>query len=178
MTMPTAAYQIVVFTACHSISGEIFLNKRLSDFLNDKRETTVTIRNASVARLQDPARVLHKGYLSILPKTSIVMAFEPPQPTIPRPKGFFVPQKDKFDVFATTDNLEILGIVQSTSPLDLKNILATLAHSFLPFTQATVTLTQNPQIALRQKAVLVNIEHIRFISEVPTPKTSVAVKDS
>lgn len=177
MTMPTASYQIVIFTACHSITGEIFLNKRLSDYLNDKRETTVSMRNVNVARLQEPGRILHKSYTSIVPKTAIVMAFEPPQPTIPRPKGFFVPQRDKFDVFAVTDNLEVRGVIQTTSPLDLKNILSSLAHSFLPFTQATVTVPQNPHITLQQRTVLVSVEHIRFISEVPTPKTTVPVKD-
>lgn len=177
MTMPLAAYQVVIFTACHSITGDLFLNKRLSDFLNDKRETTISMRNVSVARLQDPAKILHRTYTALIPKTAIAIAFEPPQTTVPRPKGLFVPPKDKFDIYALTENLEVRGVIQTSTPLDLKNILASLAHSFIPVTQATVALTQNPHVALHQKAVLLNIEHIRFIGEVRDLKSSVPSKD-
>ena len=84
MVDTTIPFQIVLFTQHYSISGGLFLREqRLSDFLNDQRDSTILLRNASVARLEDPAKILEKTPFSIIPKAGIVLAFEPPQKTTP-----------------------------------------------------------------------------------------------
>ena len=84
MVDTSLSFQIVLFTEHYSITGGLFLREqRLSDFLNDRRDSTILLRNASMARLEDPAKIIEKTPFSIIPKAGIVLAFEPPQKTTP-----------------------------------------------------------------------------------------------
>ncbi len=165
MTGTTISYQIVIFTHQHSINGEIFLHdQRLSDYLNDRREKNVILRNASVARLENPGRVLEKTQVSLVPKSGIVLAFEPLQKA-PFPPRFIKYPKDKYDVFLILEGMEVRGEVHMQGPLDFSNLLADAGESFLPVTQATVTIEANPSFLLKRDAVLVNTERIRFLGK-------------
>jgi len=172
MPETTIPYQIVVFTQYHSISGGLFLrDQRLSDHLNDRRDTTLSLRNVNVARLDEPAKILERSLFSIIPKAGIVLAFEPPQKTIVPQKRFIKYPKDKYEVFIVTDGLEIRGQLNVTGPLDLRTAITNASASFLPITQATVTLKAAPALVVKRDAVLVNAQRIRFIGEVE-PKTA------
>jgi hypothetical protein len=171
MAGTTIPYQIVIFTHHHSINGGIFLHdQRLSDYLNDRREKNLMLRNASVARLENPARVLEKTQVSILPKSGIVLAFAPSQ-TSPFPPRFIKYPKDKYDIFIILDGMEVRGEVHIPGPLDFLNLLADAGDSFLPLTKATVIIEDNPSFPLKQEAVLVNTQRILVISklELQTP---------
>ena len=101
MVDTTVPYQIVIFTQDHSISGGVFLhNQRLSDLLNDTRDSNMMLRNASVARLDNPAKVLEKTQVTFIPKSGIVLAFEPPQP-VPQPSSprYIKYPKERYDIF-------------------------------------------------------------------------------
>jgi len=165
MTGTTIPYKIVIFTHQHSIIGGIFLHdQRLSDYLNDRREKNVLLRDASVARLENPGRVLEKTQVSILPKSGIVLAFEAPQ-TAPLPPRFIKYPKDKYDVFIILDGMEVQGEVHIPGPLDFMNLLADAGESFLPLTHATVTIEANPSFPLKQETVLVNTQRILAIGK-------------
>jgi hypothetical protein len=167
MPETTIPYQIVVFTQHHSISGGLFLrDQRLSDHLNDRRDTTIGLRNVSVARLEEPAKILERSLFSTVPKDGIVIAFEPPQKTIIPQKRFIKYPKDKYEVFIVTDGMEIRGQLNVTGPLDLRTAITNASASFLPITQATVTLRAAPALIVKRDAVLVNAHRIRFIGEV------------
>ncbi len=102
-------FQVVLFTQHYSISGGLFLREqRLSDFLNDRRDTIILMRNTSVARLEQPAKILEKTASSIIPKAGIVLAFEPPQKTTPQTRFIKYP-KQKYDVFLALDGMEVHG---------------------------------------------------------------------
>jgi hypothetical protein len=139
--------------------------------LNDRRDTTISLRNASVARLEEPAKTLERSLFSIVPKAGIVLAFEPPQKIIIPQKRFIKYPKDKYEVFIVTDGMEIRGQLNVTGPLDLRTAITNASASFLPITQATVTLKAAPALVVKRDAVLVNAQRIRFIGEVE-PKTA------
>jgi hypothetical protein len=50
--------------------------------------------------------------------------------------------------------------------MDLLHLLADAGESFLPITQATVSIEANPNLLLRREAVVVNTQRIRFLGEV------------
>jgi hypothetical protein len=171
MVGTTIPYDIVIFTHQIFISGTIFLrDQRLSDFLNDRNEKKVVVRNASVARLDNPGKVLEKTLMAILPKSGIVLAFELPQ-QVAQPPRFIKYPKEKFEVFLILDGMEVRGEVHMVGSLDLLQILVDSGDSFLPITQATVAIEANPNFLLRQEAVVVNTQRILFIGEVE-PKTT------
>jgi hypothetical protein len=171
MVEATVSTQIVIFTHDYSISGGLFLNeRRLSDFLNDRRDTTILLRNAGIARLEEPAKILEKTTSSIIPKAGIVLVFEPPQPINPANRRLIKYPKAKYDIFLATDGLEIHGHINLLGPLDLRQAIMNAAESFIPITEASVTFKVNPVFVLKQDAVLVNAQRIRFMGEVDQPK--------
>jgi hypothetical protein len=170
MVDTTFPYQIVILTQDYSIAGGLFLHEqRLSDFLNDKRDTTILLRNASVARLEEPGKILEKTTFSIIPKAGMVLAFEPPQKTTPLTRHIIKYPKQKYDVFVAMDSLEIHGKLNVQGPLDLRQAITNMAESFIPITDAIVTLKGNPGMVIRREAVLVNVQRIRFLGEVTPP---------
>jgi hypothetical protein len=163
-------FEIVIFTHQIFISGTIFLrDQRLSDFLNDRNEKKVVVRDASVARLENPGKVLEKTPLAILPKSGIVLAFALPQNRAQPPRFIKYP-KEKFDVFLILDGMEVRGEIHMVGSQDLLQVLVDAGDSFLPITQATVAIEANPNFLLRHEAVVVNTQRILCIGEVE-PKT-------
>jgi hypothetical protein len=159
-------YQIVLLTQDYSFTGGLFLREqRLSDFLNDRRDSTILLRNASVARLEDPAKIIEKTPFSIVPKVGIVLAFEPPQKTTPQGRPVLKYPKQKYDVFLAMDSMEVHGKLNVQGPLNLRQAVTNMAQSFIPITEAIVTLNANPNLILKREAVLVNVQRIRFLGE-------------
>lgn len=172
-------YQVVIFTQQHSISGVVFLrDQRLSDFLNDRREKNVMLRNAKVARLANPAKVLEKTQISIVPKSGIVLAFEPPQKTSPPVRRFIKYSKQRYEVFIILDGMEVRGAIHVQGALDLLRIMADSGDSFLPITQASVSIEANPVLLLQREAVVINTQRIRSIGEVQSKSSTEPIPTS
>jgi hypothetical protein len=166
MVDTTVPYQVVAITEHYSISGGLFLReRRLSDFLNDKRDSSIMLRNVTVSRLEEPAKVLEKVTFSVVPKTGIELVFEPPQKTTPAGRQYVKYPKQKYDVFLALDGMEVRGKMNVQGPLNLQHTIANLAESFLPITEAVVTFKVNPALILKREAVLINVQRIRFLGE-------------
>lgn len=164
-------YQVVILTARHSISGALALqDQRLSDFLNDRRDTAMRLLETQVARLNEPSKVIQRNPEAVIPKALIAIAFEPPQKAIPLSKRLFgYVRKQQYDVFLTLEGLEVHGILHTTGDLDLRRFLVTTQDSFLPITRATVYLDANDRYVIEQDAILVNARLIRYIAPKSSP---------
>ena len=129
------------------------------------------VRNGSVALLNDPAKILEKTTNSIVPKAGIVVAFEPVKKTSPLGPKFIKYPKQKYDVFLALDGMEVHGKLNQPGPLDMRNAITNSAVPFIPITSATLTLDNNPGLVIKREAVLVNVQHIRFVGnlEAQTP---------
>ena len=159
-------YQIVILTPDYSITGGLFLKeKRLSDFLNEKLDSTILLRNSTIARLEEPARIIEKTDMAVIPKAGMVLAFEPPQKTTPAGRQYFKYPKQKYDVFLAMDGMEVHGKLNVRGPLNVRQAITDLSNSFMPITDAIVTLRANPGFMIKREAVLVNVQRIRFIGE-------------
>jgi hypothetical protein len=165
-------YSVVILTARHSISGELRLyDQRLSDHLNDRRDTTITLRDTQIARLTDPGKVIAKNDMAVIPKAWIVVAFEPPQKAIPPAKRFYgYVRKQTHEVFMVLEAMEVRGTLHTTSALDLRRIITNSTEAFLPLTKAAVILGVNDRYVIEQEAVMVNASLIRYIAEGSRPE--------
>jgi hypothetical protein len=165
------SYSIVVLTARHSISGELRLREqRLSDYLNDRRETTITLRDTRIARLTDPGKIIQKNDLAVIPKAWAIVAFEPPQKAIPPAKRFYgYVRKQMHAVFIVLEAMEVRGTLHTTSDLDLRRVMTISTDPFLPLTKAVVTLAVNDRFIIEQEAVMINSSLIRYIAKVEAP---------
>jgi hypothetical protein len=160
-------YQIVMFTSRHSITGELVLkDKRLSDHINERVDTMLNLRNVTISRLDNPARILHKITTAVIPKSGIVLIFEPAQKAIPPSNRFFgYIKKEKHEVFMVMDGMEVRGILHTQINPDFRLVLVNSPDAFLPITQATIHLEANPDMTFSQEAILFNTQRVRFIGK-------------
>jgi hypothetical protein len=167
MVDTTIPCQIVILMQEYLISGGIYLREqRLSDFLNDKRENNIMLRNAGVARLEDPAKVLEILPIAFIPKTGVLLVFEPPQPVQHNIPRFIKYPKEKYSVFFVMEGIEARGEIHMQQALDLHQVMAGPTLTFLPITHASVNTKANSNFLLNQETIMVNLLHIRFIGEV------------
>ncbi len=160
-------YNIVVLLPQHSITGELVLStQRLSDYLNDQWTSSIILENAVISHVSDPGKTIDWHLVAIVPKATVVAAFEPPQKAIPYAKrlcGYV--RKQTYQVFLILNGMNVQGTLHSSGDLDLHRILATTSDSFLPITQATVTLQTKERFVIEQDAIMVNTRLIRYMSE-------------
>lgn len=162
------AYQVVILTPFHSISGALlFRDQRLSDFLNDRRDTVISLRDVTVSRLDEPGKVLQKHPAAVVPKSHAVIAFEPPQTAIPPAKRFYgYVKKEAHDVFIIAEEMEVRGTLHTVGSLDLRRALVMPDQMFLPITKAVVSLLSNTKYVIEQDAIMVNATRIQYIGKV------------
>jgi hypothetical protein len=167
MADTTIPYQIVVFTRQHSVSGGVFLHEqRVSDYLNDSRDTNVMLRNTTVARLDNPAKIIEKTLISFIPKSGIVVAFEPPQKGPPPVQRFIKYPKAKYEVFLLAEGgMEVRGNIHMHGVLDLVHIFSPTSPMFIPITEANIVIGSKPDFMINQLTLLVNVRTIQFIGE-------------
>jgi len=160
-------YQIVIFTYRHCITGETVLkDKRLSDHVNERVDTMLALRNVTVARLENPAHILHRMVTAVVPKTGIVLIFEPAQKAIPPSNRFFgYIKKEKHEVFLIMEGMEVRGVLHTQLNPDFRGILFNSLDAFLPITQATIHLEANPGMTIHQEAIMINNQRIRFLGK-------------
>lgn len=169
MVEESVSYSVVVLTARYSITGELlFRGQRLSDFMNDRRETVISLRNVQVARLSEPGKILQTHPAAVVPKSWVGIVFEPPQKAIPPSKRLYgYVRKESHEVFLMLEEMEVRGTLHTTSNLDLRRILTgTIGESFLPVSNAIVTLGDHERYIIEQEAIMVNANLIRYIAKV------------
>lgn len=175
------SYEVVFFTPSHSISGELTLsNRRLSDFLNDRRESGVIVRKTAVARLSEPGKIIEQHPTAAISKSSIVIAFEPSQKVAEmaarRLSGFV--SKKTYEVFLAMEGMDVRGFVHATSDLDLQRLVATPSESFFALTQPVITLHANDRYVIKPEATVVNVHHVRYAGRVePRPNAEAEAED-
>jgi hypothetical protein len=173
--------KVVIFTNRHSITGEMAVKeKRLSDQINERVDTMLALSNVTIARLDNPAQVLHIMQTAVVPKAGIVLIFEPPQKTVlPTNRFFGYIKKEKYEVFLTLDGMEVRGILHTQPNPDFRVVLVNSPDAFLPITQASIRLDANPGMKINQDAILINTQRVRFVGklDIKTPTIPLSPKE-
>lgn len=172
-TVEPITFNVVILTARHFISGEmLFRDKRLSDALNDRLESVVSLRKVQVARLSEPGKILEIHSAAIVQKAWVIIAFEPPQKAIPATKRFYgYVKKQQHDVFMVLEGMEVRGTLHTQGDLDLRRLITSSGDIFLPLTNAMVSLYGNERFVVEQEVIMVNGHLIRYFAKVENPKT-------
>lgn len=159
---------VVVITQSHSISGVVLVrDQRLSDLLNDRRDSIVHVLDAEVTRLGQARKIEHARQ-AIVAKDNLGLVFEQQnQATTSAKRPFAYTVKQQYEVFLLCEGLEVRGTMFSRGNLDvleLHRFVATSGERFMPVTNAVVTLPGG-QAFQKQAGVLVNVARIHFISK-------------
>ncbi len=161
-------YRVVILTTRHSITGDLLLlDQRLSDYLNDRRETVISLRDTLVARIHEPGKILQQHLAAMVPKAHVVAAFEPPQSGIPAAKRLYgYVRKQQHQVFLILDGMEIQGTLHTLGDLDLRRVISGTGEGFLPITNATLVLNTNERFIIQQDAIMVHESKILYIGKI------------
>lgn len=156
----------VVYTPRHRIAGELSLrDERLSDFLNKRGESIIRLDNASISRASDPDAVLMQRATAVIHKRAALVVFG--VESAPPAMSLYarVPKKSQ-EALLLVDTLEVRGRLHTTQALDVIEMqrLVTSQGSFMPVTDAVLSVDGAPEREVRETAVMVNIQHIRFIA--------------
>lgn len=161
--------QTVVLTPRHRIVGELNTrNQRLSDFLNDRSESTVRLEKATVSRLTDPDTAVEHQATVVIHKRAALVIFGIADPFPTSPQRFYARvAKRQQEAMLLIDTLEVRGRLHTSQALDIGEIqrLVTSPGHFLPVTDAVVSVDGVREHDIHQEAIIVNVQHIRFIAK-------------
>lgn len=165
---PLVERDIVLLTADHSFAGQISIrDQRVSDFFNNRHNTAINLRKVTVARLNDPSKVVEQDSSSAIAKDSVLIAFAPSPKTVPATERLFgFGTKQPLDVFIALDGMEVRGVLHASGAPELDRIITTPAEMFMEVTQATITLQANPRFIIQQDEIMVNVHAIRYLGRV------------
>ncbi len=170
--MNVISCNVVILTRSHSITAEVELHgERLSDLLNNDRQSAISLLKTKVARLTQPTKVIAQQSSAVIPKHQILLAFEvKPQRTERRLYGYV--KKNQHPIFAMMDGVEVQGIVHTTDSLDITDTYRFITmhnQMFVPVTQAQVTFCDDERYLIKQETVLVNVQRLHYIAKAPPP---------
>jgi hypothetical protein len=168
--MNTLDYDAVILTPFHSITGILTArDQRLSDILNDTRESIIRIRGAKVSRHSDPGRIVAEHAAAIIAKEDIAIAFEPVPREGPSAKRLYTyMRKQQSQIFMLLDGFEVSGLMHtlgSTDPTEIHGLLTVQKERFLPVTQARVSFTNDDRYLIKRDAIIVNVQRIQYIAK-------------
>jgi hypothetical protein len=168
--MSTLDYSAVIFTPSHSITGILGArDQRLSDLLNDTRESIVRLRAAKISRHIDPTRIVAEHPTAIIPKDEIAIAFEPALREVPSSKRLYsFVRKQQSQIFIVLDGFEVSGSIHtlgSSTPFDIRELITIEKPRFLPVTKARISFAGDDRYLINREAIIVNIQRIHYIAK-------------
>lgn len=159
----------VVLTPTHRIAGILDMREgRLSDFLNDKRESVMRLYEAEIVPLRGPASGPRHETTAVIHKRAAVIAYGTDDPTMTSTQRMYARvEKRTNPVMILFDGIEAHGRLHTSSELDVAGIQALMtqpgADRFIPLTDAVVRIGDDHG-DIREETVMVNGAHIRLIA--------------
>lgn len=168
MTYSTHTFcPVVLLTVDYCISGELeLLDQRLSDFLNVREQTKISLHDGKLARLNTPGTSLRSDELIIIPKSRIAVAFESDKPTAPQARRFYsYVSKFACPVFVTAAGMQVSGNIQTQTNFDLRTLNLAVEDKFQPITEATVVFGEGDRYRIDPGTVMVNLRHVQYLAQ-------------
>ncbi len=164
--MPQLPFEVVVITSQRAFSGKLdFGEVRLSEFLNDHRETILRLEDVCVSPIDKPSQVVARHSDAVIPKQLAAIVFEPqPRAVQPDRRFYSYVKKQEHRVHMVVDGIEVEGYLHTVGDLDLKRIVSMPEQAFVPTTQPTLTFRSATPYVLKPSTVIVNTARIQYIA--------------
>lgn len=166
--MPQSPSDIVVITPQRAFSGKLeFGDVRLSEFLNDRRETVIRLRDVAVSLMDKPSQVMARHTEAVMPKQLATIVFEQQLHAVPPDKRFYsYVKKSEHRVYLVVDGIEVEGYLHTVGNLDIKRVVSMPEQQFVPITQPTLSFHSVTHYVLKPNTVMVNTGHIQYIAQI------------
>jgi hypothetical protein len=147
---------ILLTTESHRVVGRILnANQRLQDILNNKLSSCINVYEAAIYRPHEEKPVTHCAEVT-LPKSQInLVLIQEQRHEAPTKRLFGYVQKDMYETLFAVAGYEVRGRLHFTSLLKPEILLTETTTSFLPVTQATVTLASDGMFSWEASVVFV-----------------------
>ncbi len=180
--MPQSLSEVVVLTSQHAFSGRLDLGEmRLSEFMNDRRETVMRLRETAVSLLDKPSQVIaHHTEAVVLKQVATIVFERQPQVIRPDKRLYSYVKKKEHRVHIVAATIEVEGYLHTVGNLDLKRIVSMPDQQFIPITQPVLSLLSSTRYVLKPNTVIVNTAHIQYIAQLPekpSESTAEPIKD-
>jgi hypothetical protein len=147
----------------YRISGEVNVRTRpLADTLNDPTTDYIEIENIYVSPIQNPADIKAHYQVGSLRKENIskvILSREEDGLSKTSTYGSYIGYTLR-PVFLTVPGFEVRGLLEVAPKIELRAFMATYAERFIPITEATATVSLNPNIRFQGGIILVNKQRV------------------
>lgn len=170
------AIEVELYTIDHVIRGFIEMSgERMSDILNIKNESAITLTQAQVTRLLNVAKAPPIRLPVVrIEKSSLLFAL-PVESDLTHKSLYRRAARQGYEVVVALPNFELQGTIHLTERLDLRRVLLVRTEDFIPLTDALATYVLYPQVAPRGSTIVFNKARVVFIGErPPTPSAAPA----
>jgi hypothetical protein len=160
---------VVVITPQHAYSGRLdFGEARLSEILNDRRETVIRVQDITISLMDKPSQVIARHSEAVIPKQLAAIVFEQQVHSIrPDKRLYSYVKKKEHRVHMVVDGIEIEGYLHTLGNLDLKRIVSAPEQLFVPITRPVLSFRSGTHYVFKPNTVMVNTSHIQYIAAVP-----------
>ncbi len=154
----TVTRQLEIYTPNHRINGTLvlFASHRLSDVLNAREQTVVTLKNATLSLLAGEERPAVQAESVTLNKSEMILVYgleEEPKVEQPEParSDLVYIRKKAHQVCLIAAGFLIRGKVHLIEELKVQEMLDTHREDFLAVTDASLSLLANAEVPLLQR---------------------------
>lgn len=160
------AVEVELYTADQVIRGFVeTAGERLSDILNIKTESALTLSQVQISRLLNvgkapPLRLT----LARVEKSSLLFAV-PVERDLTHKSLYRRAVRQGYELAVYLPNFELQGTIHLTERLDIRRVLVVRPEDFIPLTDAVATYVLYPQVCIRAGTMVVNKSKIVLIGE-------------
>lgn len=153
----TVTRQLEVYTPNHKINGTLalFASHRLSDVLNAKEQTVVTLKDATISLLAGEECLAVQAESVTLNKSEMILAYSLEEPKAEQPEparsDLVYIRKKAHQVCLIAAGFLIRGKVHLIEELKIQEMLDTHREDFLAVTDASLSLLANAEVPLLQR---------------------------
>ena len=152
------------FTNSYRLSASVLVYKRrLIDILGDRTTDYLDLVDVYISRINSPGNIVTTYPRGSLVKQEINFILLPSLTDSISKDRFYTPSRVSLPIFITVPSFEIDGKFQWLGDLEVKKIMATDTHKFLPVLEGVARNAHFPDVTFQGPAILVNKARIEVL---------------
>ncbi len=153
------------FTSQYLVAGKVYTGgRRLTDLLNDQRDSALELSRVEVRRIITPKKVIATHSSAILEKKGIVFALVKEEGDEGAQSSFYKHVDTReWDIFLTVPFFELSGKLHVRGTGNLRTMLFERAGQFVPLTEANAVFTLFPEVSFASTVMIVNKSYIEVV---------------